>query len=119
MRQGIPLRDDDRASWLTALHRTIDNVLDAQRSAVIACSALKQAYRDQLAGPHPEVQFVYLQGSYELIRQRLLERRGHFMQAGLLASQFDTLEEPTDALKVDISQEPGVIVDQIRRTLPR
>jgi gluconokinase len=117
MRRGVPLSDDDRASWLTALRRLIDDALAAERSAVLACSALKQAYRDRLAGGRPEVTFVYLKGSYELIRQRLLERQGHFMRAGLLASQFDTLEEPTDALTVDIGREPGAIVDQIRRTL--
>jgi len=119
MRQGLPLTDDDRAPWLTALRHLIDGVLEARQSAVIACSALKQAYRNRLAGPHREVQFVYLKGSYALIRQRMLERHGHFMRAGLLASQFDTLEEPEEALTVDIAQEPGAIVDQIRRTLLR
>lgn len=119
MRQGIPLTDADRAPWLAALRRSIDDVIAAGRSAVIACSALKQAYRDRLAGPHREVQFVYLKGSYALIRQRMLERQGHFMRAGLLASQFDTLEEPTEALTVDIRQGPSAIVDQIRRTLLR
>lgn len=119
MRQGVPLTDDDRAVWLASLCRLIDDLLDARCSAVIACSALKQAYRDQLAGPHLEVRFVYLQGSYALIRQRLLERRDHFMWAGLLASQFDSLEEPADVLTVDISQEPGALVDQIRWTLFR
>ncbi|HXH09001.1 MAG TPA: gluconokinase [Alphaproteobacteria bacterium] len=117
MRQGIPLTDHDRAPWLTTLRRLIDDVIAAGQSAVIACSALKQAYRDRLAGPHREVQFVYLKGSYALIRQRMLERQGHFMRAGLLASQFDTLEEPEDALTVDIAQEPQVIVAQIRRAL--
>lgn len=117
MRQGIPLTDDDRAPWLMALRRLIDGVLAAGQSAVIACSALKQAYRDRLAGPHREVQFVYLKGSFTLIRQRMLERQGHFMPAGLLASQFDTLEEPEDALTIDIAQEPQVIVAQIRRVL--
>jgi gluconokinase len=117
MRQGMPLTDDDRASWLAALRRVIDDVLAAKQSAVIACSALKQVYRDQLAGSRPEVQIVYLQGSYDLIRRRLLERRGHFMPVGLLASQFETLEEPQEALTVNIAAEPGVIVAHIRQAL--
>jgi gluconokinase len=117
MRQGAPLTDDDRASWLGALRQLIDDMLAANQSAIIACSALKQAYRDRLAGPHQDVVFVYLKGSYALIRQRLLERQGHFMRAGLLASQFETLEEPERALTVDIAQEPGVIIAQVRRML--
>lgn len=119
MRQGIPLTDDDRVSWLTTLHQLIDDLRNAKRSAIIACSALKQAYRDRLAGPHPEVKFVYLKGTYELIRQRLLERQGHFMQAELLASQFASLEEPEAALTVNIAQEPEAIVAEIRRSLKR
>jgi gluconokinase len=117
MRQGVPLTDDDRHPWLAALRRLIDSVLAAKQSAVIACSALKRAYRDRLAGPHENVVFVYLKGSYEVIQQRLLERQGHFMRAGLLASQFETLEEPERALTMDITQEPGVIIAQVRRIL--
>ena len=117
MRQGGSLTDDDRAPWLTALRQLIDDVLASNQSAIIACSALKQAYRDRLADPHQNVMFVYLKGSYALIRQRLLERHGHFMRAGLLASQFETLEEPERALTVDITQEPGVIIAQVRRNL--
>jgi gluconokinase len=117
MRQGGSLTDDDRAPWLTALRQLIDDMLAANQSAIIACSALKHAYRDRLAGPHQDVMFVYLKGSYALIRQRLLERHGHFMRAGLLASQFETLEEPEGALTMDITQEPGVIIAQVRRNL--
>jgi gluconokinase len=119
MRRGTPLTDADREAWLAALRRLIDDHLAARRPAVLACSALKQGYRDRLAGARPEVRFVYLKGSYELIRCRLARRRGHFMPAALLASQFQTLEEPSQALTVDIAQAPSAIVADIRRGLGR
>jgi gluconokinase len=117
MRKGIPLTDDDRDAWLVTLRHHIDTLVHDHRSAVLACSALKQAYRDRLSGGQPEVHFVYLKGDYELIRQRLLARRGHFMPASLLKSQFQTLEEPADAPAIDIAQTPEAAVEQIRRVL--
>jgi len=117
MRQGIPLTDADRDSWLTALRQQIDTLVNNRQPAVLACSALKQAYRDRLSKGQPEVCFVYLKGSYDLIRQRLLARHGHFMPTDLLKSQFDTLEEPEDVPAIDISQTPEVIVNSIKRTL--
>jgi gluconokinase len=83
----------------------------------LACSALKQAYRDRLGGDRPKVHFIYLQGDYALIRQRLQKRQGHFMKADLLASQFDTLEEPEGVPAVDIAQAPEAIVGSIKQAL--
>lgn len=117
MRQGIPLTDDDRDSWLTALRRQIDTLIDNRQSAVLACSALKQAYHDRLGNGQPEVRFVYLKGNCDLIRQRLLARHGHFMPANLLKSQFDSLEEPEDVPAIDIAQAPEAIVGSIKRAL--
>jgi len=117
MRQGIPLTDDDRDSWLSALQQLIDNLLQNDRSAVLACSALKQTYRRRLQR-HPEnVQFVYLKGDFNLIRQRLSRRQDHFMPADLLASQFATLEEPQGMLTIDIAQSTKAIVETIKETL--
>jgi gluconokinase len=117
MRQGIPLTDEDRDSWLTALRHHIDTLLANRQSAVLACSALKQAYRDRLGGDRPAVRFIYLKGDYALIRQRLQKRQGHFMPADLLKSQFATLEVPEDVLAIDISRTPEVIVNSIKRAL--
>ena len=117
MRQGVPLTDADRDSWLTALRRQIDTLLANRQSAVLACSALKQAYRDRLGGDRPEVRFIYLKGDYALIRQRLQKRQGHFMPADLLKSQFATLEVPEDVPAINISQTPEIIVNSIKRAL--
>jgi gluconokinase len=117
MRQGIPLTDDDRDAWLAALRRQIDTLIDNRQSAVLACSALKQAYRDRLGGNRSEVHFIYLRGDSALVRQRLQERQGHFMKADLLVSQFATLEEPEGVPAIDIAQEPGAIVECIKRAL--
>jgi len=113
MRQGIPLTDDDRDSWLTALEQLIETTLHQRRSAVLACSALKQRYRHRLRHDSEEVHFVYLKGDYDLIRQRLDTRQGHFMPANLLRSQFATLEEPQDVLAIDVGQSPEAIVTAI------
>ncbi len=117
MSRGIALTDEDRASWIAALERLIRDLIADDRPAVITCSALKQTYRDRLLGIRDDVVLVYLKGDYDLTRQRLLERKGHFAKADLLASQFDTLEEPEGVLAVDIAQDPNVIVDEIKRYL--
>ena len=112
MSHGIPLNDDDRSNWLSALAALIREQLANGRSAVVACSALKQHYRDQLR-INDQVRFVYLKGSYQVIWQRLQARSGHYMKAALLASQFATLEEPSDALTVSIEQPEEQVVEQI------
>ena len=113
---GIPLTDEDRAPWLDRLRIQITNWIVNGQNAVLACSALKRTYRKELS-VGPEVRFVYLKGSPELIRKRLQLRRGHFADEKILASQFADLEEPEAAVTVDISQAPEMIVAAIRERL--
>ncbi|HSA81344.1 MAG TPA: gluconokinase [Geminicoccaceae bacterium] len=119
MRQGIPLDDADRRPWLETLSREIGNWLDAGRTMVLACSALKRSYRAILRGGRPEVRFVHLKGSAETIRARLAERRGHYMPASLLDSQLAALEEPKDAIVVTVDRPPAEIVARILSALGR
>jgi gluconokinase len=116
MHKGIPLSDADRLPWLAAMHDQIAKWVALKQNVVLACSALKQSYR-QLLCTGPEVQFVYLQGSYELIAERLRARKGHFADEHILAGQFADLEEPSYALTVDIGASPEEIVDEICRRL--
>jgi gluconokinase len=116
IRQGIPLDDADRAPWLAALRRAIENWIAEHKNVVLACSALKKSYRDELS-VGSEVRFVYLKGSYDLIYRRLRERHGHFASEKILASQFADLEEPDDAFTVDIDQSPEQIVAAIKQGL--
>lgn len=116
MHAGIPLTDADRLPWLTAIHDQIAKWLALKQNVVLACSALKQSYR-QLLWNGPEVQFVYLKGSYQLIAERLRNRHGHFADEHILAGQFADLEEPAGAITVDIHPSPEEIADQICRRL--
>jgi gluconokinase len=116
MKHGIPLTDADREPWLKALHDKIVEWTAEKRSVVLACSALKQSYRDELRASS-DVKFVYLKGSYQLFSERVLARKGHFAKQDLLASQFATLEEPTDAIIVDAAPSPEQIVSEVRRKL--
>jgi gluconokinase len=116
IRHGIPLTDDDRRPWLERLRTEIGHWIASRRNVVLACSALKRSYRQALeAGP--EVQFVYLKGSAAAIAERLRAREGHFAGEQILASQFTDLEEPEDAITVDISATPQQIVAEIRQKL--
>ena len=117
MGQGIALTDEDRASWIESLRNLIGDLIRQRQAAVITCSALKQTYRNRLVGNRNEVVFVYLKGSYDLTRQRLLSRKDHFMKADLLPSQFATLEEPKGVLTIDVAQDPDVIVEKIKQEL--
>ena len=112
MSHGIPLTDADRAPWLAAIHARILEVFERGLDLVVACSALTQQYRRLLAKDVP-ITWVYLKGSPALIRARLKNRPNHFMKAGMLASQFDALDEPADALVVDVSAPPSAIVKHI------
>jgi gluconokinase len=121
MSRGIPLTDADRAPWLAAIHGRIREVFRRGLDLVVGCSALKRQYRSVLAKDVP-ITWVYLKGSPALIRARLEHRPGHFMKADMLASQFEALEEPDDALVVDASLPPSAVVErilaQLRRTHP-
>ena len=116
IRHGIPLGDEDRQPWLERLHEAILGWIARGSNVVLACSALKRAYRKTLdAGP--EVSFVFLKGSATLIAERLRSRQGHFAGEQILASQLADLEEPEGALVVDIAATPAQIVDKIRKGL--
>ncbi len=120
MHRGIPLDDEDRRPWLDAIRRRLDQAAEQGQNILLACSALKHRYQDYLAGHAPEaVRFVYLFGSPELIRQRLAERKGHFMNPTLLTSQFHDLEPPLPdhAIRVEIDKSPPEIVAEIRSKL--
>jgi gluconokinase len=117
MQQGTPLTDEDRWPWLHALRTHIETWVQQGVSAVLACSALKQAYRAYLIIDEGEVKLVYLKGDYNLIHERLAQRRGHFMPPGVLASQFAALEEPEQGVVVDIVHSPATIVALIRERL--
>ena len=116
MALGIPLTDDDRLPWLRALATRIREAKLAGTGLVIACSALKRSYRDILRAEAPELRFIFLKGDRALVGARLAGRRGHFMPASLLDSQFATLEEPTpdeNAWVCDVSQATQDIVDAL------
>jgi gluconokinase len=113
IRRGIALNDDDRRPWLDRLGAAIADWIAEKRNVVLACSALKRSYRRELH-VGPEVRFVYLKGSAELIAERLHSRHGHFADEKILAGQFADLEEPEEAMTLDISQRPEEIVSKIR-----
>lgn len=113
MSKGIPLNDADRQSWLATLHELIREHLKAGKSMVLACSALKHIYRQQLAEDNPGAKFVFLEGDYDLIFKRMRGRLGHYMRANMLQSQFEDLERPTEAIFVGVDQDVNAIVDEI------
>ena len=117
MRNGIALDDADRWPWLERMNAALREREARGESVLLACSALKQAYRDRLSKGIAELRWIYLKGGFELIRKRLEARKGHYMKAGLLESQFAALEEPEEALSVDIDDSPNSIADSILRRL--
>jgi gluconokinase len=117
MHLGIALDDADRAPWLAALRKLIQSMVSEGRNGVVACSALKQSYRDEIVVDPASVKVIYLKGSKQVIAERLRNRAGHFMNPDLLQSQIDTLEEPRDAIVVDISGTPEAIVSEIKSRL--
>jgi gluconokinase len=110
MANGIPLNDEDRIPWLASLHDLISSSLERKQPCVLACSALKERYRLQLLDGNPDIQLVYLKGSYELIWSRISARKDHYMKPQMLQSQFEALEEPAEALTMDISRSVDEIV---------
>ncbi|QOV22477.1 gluconokinase [Anabaenopsis elenkinii] len=117
MRLGIPLNDTDRKPWLKDLQTAIAVWLEQNTNVVLACSALKADYRQYLVLDSDRIQLVYLQGSLNLLQQRLLGRQNHFMSEKLLNSQLETLEEPDDAICVDISEPPQLIVENLKTVI--
>jgi gluconokinase len=116
MHAGHPLTDEDRWPWLQAIADEIDRLCAAGEHAVIACSALKRSYRDVLVHGRSDVRMIYLEGSQQLIANRLARRKNHFMPPGLLESQFETLEPPgadENPLTVSIDASVDEIVDAI------
>lgn len=119
MRSGRPLTDEDRWPWLERLREQIMRSLAAKENAVLACSALKHAYRERLR-PSNDVKFVFLRGDYALIEKQMRQRHGHFMNPALLRSQFADLEEPEpdeDALTIELGGAPQQLVEEIKTEL--
>jgi carbohydrate kinase (thermoresistant glucokinase family) len=114
MSAGVPLTDADRAPWLAAVRSAIEACNGRGSRAVVACSALKEAYRLVLAPDPSCARFVHLRGDYSLIKGRLGGRDGHFMKEDLLRSQFETLEAPAYALTLDAAQPTELIISRIR-----
>ena len=113
MRAGQALTDDDRRPWLARLNEVLGEYAARSAGVVLACSALKASYRDQLVAGLPDGRIVYLRGTKALIAARLEARRGHYMNPALLDSQFAALEEPVDAIVADIGPEPEAIAAAI------
>ena len=116
MSRGIPLHDEDRIPWLESIRKAMLEWDSNGRNAVLACSALKRSYRERLQ-INSNVKLIYLKGSFELFRERLHSRKGHYAGEQILAGQFADLEEPADALTIDAAQSPEQIVAEIRERL--
>jgi gluconokinase len=117
MRAGTPLGDADRVAWLGGLRKALAARLAEGRPAVLACSALREGYRRELRHPGEPIRFVYLKGDYATIHGRIATRQSHYMPASLLGSQFQTLEEPEDAIVVPVELSPAEAVLEITRAL--
>lgn len=117
MRAGVPLTDDDREPWLASLRALAGRASTQGEDIVLACSALRARFRDRLRAAAHDLRYVFLRVSPELAARRLSARTGHFMPAELVASQFEALDEPEDALTLDAALPPAVLVLRIRRAL--
>ena len=117
MANGSPLDDSDRAPWLAALSNLISSSLKAGLPGVLACSALKEQYRQILLNGNEGAQLIYLKGTYDLIWSRMQKRINHYMRPHMLKSQFEALEEPVNAITVDISMPVEDIVREIRKQM--
>jgi gluconokinase len=111
MKHGIPLIDADRLPWLDRIHDELVRLSREKKNAVLACSALKQSYRDRLSAGL-DFQTVYLRGTYDEMRRHIEARHGHFAGEAILAGQFADLEEPTDALVLDVDHTPEQLVSE-------
>jgi gluconokinase len=117
MAGGTPLNDEDRAPWLAAIRRAMDECVVQGRSAVFSCSALKEKYRHVLGDGLPGLRLFYLSGTRELLQQRIAGRVGHYMKPGMLDSQLAALEAPANAPALDIARPPAELVAEIRQAL--
>lgn len=115
MRASIPLTDEDRWPWYDKLRARIEEMRGQTPCYILACSALKQVYRDRLRkdDDHSQMRFVFLDGSFDLIFGRISARKNHYMPASLLQSQFAALEAPHDAVRIDIDQPPEGVAEEI------
>ena len=114
MSLGKPLTDSDRLPWLLKLQDIVSYTIEQHKTAVMACSALKEEYRQIIAGKYPQkITWIYLRGDYNTIYQRIQLRQNHFLKESLLRSQFNTLEEPKNALILDVLLEPKIMIKQI------
>jgi gluconokinase len=111
MKHGIPLTDADRAPWLANIHSRLLQLTSEGNNAVLACSALKQSYRETLSAGL-DFRIVYLSGTYEQMRRHILSRHGHFAGEAILAGQFADLEEPQNALALNVTDSPESLVEQ-------
>jgi gluconokinase len=118
MASGVPLTDADREPWLDLLNEKLLATLQVNHHPILACSALKEKYRQRLLRNVDGIAILLLRGSYETIRTRLAARAGHFMKETLLQSQFEALEEPPDALVLDVSIPVHVMLDTILTNYP-
>ncbi len=116
MSRGVPLEDSDRIPWLNSIREAMLRWDAPRQNIVLTCSALKRSYRDLLQ-INSNVKLVYLKGTYDLLRERLRSRKGHYATEQLLASQFADLEEPEDAITIDVARPPEEIVAEIRKLL--
>jgi len=112
MKHGIPLTDADRFPWLEKIHKELVRLSQNGTNIVLACSALKHSYRDQLS-VDLNLRIVYLRGTYEVMRRHIESRHGHFAGEAILAGQFADLEEPKNALVLDVSHPPQELVTEI------
>jgi gluconokinase len=117
MSRGIPLEDGDRWPWIDRLNDMVRAAESRGENVLLACSALKARYRDRLARDCRDVKLIYLKGDFDLIESRLMARKGHYMKAGLLKSQFAALEEPQGAVVMDIGDEPERIAARLLTAL--
>ena len=113
MSSGVPLTDKDREPWL----KTLSRKLASSGGTVLACSALKERYRTTLSAQVKSIQWVYLKGTKETILKRMKERKGHYMKASMLDSQFDALEEPGYGIHASIDQDPNEVVTEVYKKL--
>ncbi|NEN92322.1 MAG: gluconokinase [Okeania sp. SIO3H1] len=119
MSSGNPLNDADRIPWLVEMRNAIEQWLENNKNIILACSALKKAYRHLLIKDSQNIKLVYLKGSFDLLTQRLKERENHFLKVEMLRSQIDELEEPEEAIIIDIDavKSPKYIINSIRNSL--